>query len=159
MSIPAAEFRRILGHLAAGVTVVTATEPDGTIRGLTASALCPVSLDPPLVLVCVSRSARTHDCIDRAGTFAVSILGEETEVVARQFAEDSAGGKFEGLAHRTEATGAPVLEDALAWVDCTLWASYDGGDHTIFVGRVETGDAGEGGALVHFRGGFARLAP
>jgi flavin reductase (DIM6/NTAB) family NADH-FMN oxidoreductase RutF len=158
MSIPAAEFRRILGHLTAGVTVVTATEPDGTMRGLTASAVCPVSLDPPLILVCVSRSARTHDCIDRAGAFAVSILDEETEAVARQFAEDAPDGKFDGLAHRTEATGAPVLEDALAWVDCRLWAGYDGGDHTIFVGRVEAGDATEGGPLVHYRGGFARLA-
>jgi flavin reductase (DIM6/NTAB) family NADH-FMN oxidoreductase RutF len=159
MSIPDAEFRRILGHLAAGVTVVTATDADGTSRGLTASAVCPLSLDPPLVLVCVSRTSRTHDCIERAGAFAVNILGEDQEAVARQFAEDSLAGKFEGVAHRSGPTGAPVLERAAAWVDCSVWASYDGGDHTIFVGQVEAGDAEEGAPLVHYRGGFARLAP
>lgn len=157
MSIPAAEFRRILSNLAAGVTVVTATEPDGPMRGLTASAVSPVSLDPPLVLACVSRSAQTHDCIQRAGAFAVSILGEGSEAVARQFADGSPDGKFGGIPYRTECTGAPVLRGAMAWVDCRLWAAYDGGDHTIFVGEVVAGDAGAGAPLVHFQGAFARL--
>jgi flavin reductase (DIM6/NTAB) family NADH-FMN oxidoreductase RutF len=158
MSIPAAEFRRILGHLAAGVTVVTATDPDGAACGLTASAVSPVSLDPPLVLVCVSRSSTTHDCIVRAGAFAASILGEGSAAVARRFAEGSSNEKFEGVSHRKEATGAPILDEALAWVDCALWATYDGGDHTIFVGRVATGDTAAGAPLIHFQGGFARLA-
>ncbi len=159
MSIEAAEFRRVLAHLATGVTVVTATEPTGTARGLTASAVASVSLDPPLVLACVDREADTHDCIDRARAFAVSILGEEEEALARRFAGDDVADKFHGVSHRTEVTGAPVLDGSVGWVDCRLWATYDGGDHSIFVGRVVAGDAGPGSPLVHYRGGYARLAP
>lgn len=159
MSIEAVEFRRILSRLAAGVTVVTAAEPDGEARGLTASAVAAVSLDPPLILACVDRGADTHDCIERAGAFAVSILGEGHEALADRFADAAAATKFDAVATRREVTGAPVLERALAWADCRVWASYDGGDHTIFVGEVLAGDAGSGVPLVHYLGGYARLAP
>jgi flavin reductase (DIM6/NTAB) family NADH-FMN oxidoreductase RutF len=157
MAIEPAEFRRIMAHLAAGVTVVTATGPGGAARGLTASAVTSVSLDPPLVLACVDRSSDTHDCIERAGAFAVNILGRGREAAARRFADQPADEKFHGIPFRTEVTGAPVLDDVLGWVDCRLWASYDGGDHTIFVGEVVSGDAGAGSPLVHFCGGFVRL--
>jgi flavin reductase (DIM6/NTAB) family NADH-FMN oxidoreductase RutF len=157
MSMEADEFRRILSRLATGVTVVTAAEPGGAARGLTASAVAAVSLDPPLVLACVDRSADTHDCIERAGAFAVCILGAADRDIAERFAEGSTATKFEGVGHRREATGAPILTRALGWADCRLWASYDGGDHTIFVGEVVLGDAGEGEPLVHFLGGYTRL--
>lgn len=159
MSIEPAEFRRIMAHLATGVTVVTAVEPNGDARGLTASAVASVSLDPPLVLACVDRQADTHDCIERAGAFAVSILREDSEAMARRFADHPTGEKFDGVGHRDETTGAPVLADALAWVDCRLRSSHDGGDHTIYVGEVVAGGASEGGPLLHFRGGFGRVAP
>jgi flavin reductase len=157
MTIEPAEFRRIMARLATGVTVVAAAGPDGSVRGLTASAVASVSLDPPLVLACVDRKSDTHDCIERAGAFAVNVLGEGDEVVARRFADLPAEEKFDGLRFRTEITGAPVLEGALGWVDCRLWASYDGGDHTIFVGEVVSGDAGAGSPLLHFCGGYVRL--
>jgi flavin reductase (DIM6/NTAB) family NADH-FMN oxidoreductase RutF len=153
-----AEFRRVLSHLATGVTVVSAAEADGAARGLTASAVASVSLDPPLVLACVDRLADTHDCIERAGAFAVSILHAGDDAIARRFADGPSAEKFDGVAYRTEVTGAPVLERALAWIDCRLWATYDGGDHTIFVGEVMAGDAGDGAPLMHFRGEFARMA-
>jgi flavin reductase (DIM6/NTAB) family NADH-FMN oxidoreductase RutF len=159
MSIDAGEFRRILSHLPTGITVVSAAEPDGGVRGLTASAVAAVSLDPPLVLACVDRSADTHDCIGRAGAFALSILGELDEGLARKFAGASSASKFDDVAHRREVTGAPVLDCALGWVDCRLWASYDGGDHTIFVGEVVAGDASPGAPLLHFRGLYGRLQP
>lgn len=160
MSFEAAEFRRILGHLATGVTVVSAADPEnGAARGLTATAIASVSLDPPLVLACVERGADTHDCIERAGAFAISILGADDEALARRFADDPSERKFEGTAWRAEVTGAPVLEDALAWVDCTVRAAYDGGDHTIFVGEVVAGDAADGSPLLYFRGGYGRPAP
>lgn len=159
ISMEAAEFRRILGHLAAGVSVVSAVDPDGSPRGLTANAVTSVSLTPPLVLVCVDRTADTHDCIDRAGAFAVSVLAEDGEGLARRFATYPVEEKFQGVAFRSEATGAPVLEAALGWVDCRVWARYDGGDHTIFVGEVVDGDAREGGPLLYFRSGYGRLVP
>lgn len=159
MSFEAAEFRRILGHLATGVAVVAALDPEtGAARGLTANAVASVSLDPPLVLACIEHDADTHDCIERAGAFAVSILGADDEAVARRFADYPAERKFRGVAHRPEATGAPVLDEALAWVDCRVWATYPGGDHTIFVGEVVAGDAADGPALLYFRGGYDRLA-
>lgn len=158
MSIEPAEFRRVLSHLPTAVTVVAATETDGAARGLTASAVASVSLDPPLVLVCVDRDADTHHCIERTGAFAVSILRAGDEATAGRFATDASDMKFDGVAYRAEVTGAPVLEGALGWVDCRLWASHDGGDHTIFVGEVLAGDAGAGTPLIHFRGGYGRLS-
>lgn len=152
-----AEFRRILGHLPSGVTVVTAS--DGAPCGLTASAVTSVSLEPPLVLVCVDRSADTHACIEQAGAFAVNVLDERAEGLARRFAEYERGRKFSGVAYRTETTGAPVLERALAWVDCRVKARYGGGDHSIFLGEVVAGDADEGAPLLYFRGGYGRLSP
>lgn len=159
MSFEPAEFRRILGHLATGVAVVSAADPEtGATRGLTANAVASVSLDPPLVLACVERSADTHACIERAGAFAISILAADDEALARRFADYPSERKFAGAAYRPEVTGAPVLEQALAWVDCRVWASYDGGDHTIFVGEVVAGDATDGSPLLYFRGGYGRVA-
>jgi flavin reductase (DIM6/NTAB) family NADH-FMN oxidoreductase RutF len=158
-SLEPAEFRRVLGHFATGVTVVTSRDADGPGHGLTASAVASVSLHPPLALVCVGHEADTHDVIERTGAFAINVLGEDAELLARRFAEYAADEKFAGVAHRREATGAPVLDAALAWADCELEYSHEGGDHTIFVGRVVAGDAREGSPLLYFRGGYRRMAP
>ncbi len=158
MGIEEAEFRRVLGHFTTGVTVVASQAEGGPPRGLTANAITSVSLDPPLVLVCVEHTADTHDVIVASQLFAISVLAEDQEALARRFAADEAG-KFDGVAYRTEVTGAPVLDVALAWIDCRLWASYDGGDHTIFVGEVVGGDARDGPPLIYFRGGYGRVAP
>ncbi len=152
-----AEFRRILGHLPTGVTVVTAS--DGEPYGLTASSVASLSLEPPLVLVCVGREADTHGCIERAGAFAVNVLGERAEGLARRFAEYDRSRKFHGVAYRRETTGAPILERALAWFDCRVQERYDGGDHSIFLGEVVAGDADQGAPLLYFRGGYGRLSP
>jgi len=160
MSIDPAEFRRVLGHFASGVTVVTARDPDSERPiGLTVSAFASLSLDPTLVLICVEQGADSHDYIARSRHFAVNMLDEHGELLARRFASDDADGRFEGVAHRVRATGAPVLDDALAWVDCTLHECYHGGDHTIYVGEVVAADARDGGPLLFYRGGYARLVP
>ncbi|MDX1674644.1 MAG: flavin reductase family protein [Longimicrobiales bacterium] len=159
MAIEEAEFRRVLGHFATGIAVVAARDGAGPPRGLTANAIASVSLDPPLVLVCVEHGADTHDVIDAAGAFAISLLDEDGEALARRFASYDPSEKFDGVAYTEEATGAPILNDALAWVDCRVWARYDGGDHTIFVGEVVGADAEDGPPLVYFRGGYGRLAP
>lgn len=158
MTLDSAEFRRILGHWVTGVSVVTA-QADEAPCGLTANAFCSVSLDPPLVLVCVDKTADSHDCIARAGAFCVNVLASDQERLARHFAETESTHKFNGIAFHTERTGAPVLDDALAWVDCQLRHSYEGGDHTIYVGEVVAGNAHEGAPILYYRGGYGRFTP
>jgi flavin reductase (DIM6/NTAB) family NADH-FMN oxidoreductase RutF len=160
MGLDPIELRRVMGHFATGVTVVTAAEA-GTGRpyGLTANAVASVSLEPPLVLACVEVGSDTHPHIRRAGAFAISILAAGQETLARRFAAQEVAEKFSGVGYRREVTGAPVLEDALAWVDCRLWAEYLGGDHTIFVGEVLAGDARDGAPLIFYRGGYGRYRP
>lgn len=159
MAVESAEFRRILGHWATGVAIISTLTEQGEPRGLTANAVASVSLDPPLVLACVERGADTHGSIRAAGFFAISILPQSAETTARRFATDDAEGKFGGIAWRSEQTGAPILDEALAWVDCRLHAAHEAGDHTIFVGEVLAGDAAEGEPLVFYRGGYNRLVP
>ncbi|MGH7480513.1 MAG: flavin reductase family protein, partial [Longimicrobiales bacterium] len=156
MSIDTAEFRRVLGHFVTGVTVVTARAPETDEPvGLTVNAVASVSLDPALVLVCVERDAVSHDPIRDAGTFTINVLDAEQESLSRRFSADDAtpSDKFRGVGWKA-AAGGPVLEDALAWLDCRLWAHYPGGDHSIFVGEVLQGDAREGTPLLYYRGGY-----
>jgi flavin reductase (DIM6/NTAB) family NADH-FMN oxidoreductase RutF len=157
MPIEAAEFRRILGHWTTGVAVVTTMTADGEPRGLTANAVASVSLEPLLVLACVERIADTHDAITTAQYFAINILAQDDERTARRFAGDDISDKFTGLAWHVQQTGAPILDTALAWIDCHVHTAYEGGDHTIFIGEVVAGDAREGEPLGYYRGGYARL--
>ncbi len=159
MKIDSTEFRRLMGNLATGVAVVAARHPDtGEPFGLTANSFTSVSLEPPLVLVCVQQHLRSHDCIRRAEHFSVNLLAEHQEETSRRFARWDGDEKFAGVAHGTGPSGAPVLDDALAWLDCRLWASYPGGDHTIYVGEVLAGHAREGNPLLYFRGAYNRCA-
>lgn len=151
------EFRRILGHFATGVTVVTSRVGELPC-GLTVNSFGSVSLDPPLILICVEQSADSHACFDEAGFFVVNVLDEARgESLSRRFATWGVDDKFQGVAYRTEASGAPVLNDALAWLDCRVVNSVAAGDHTIFIGEVVAGDAREGAPLVFYRGGYGRF--
>jgi flavin reductase (DIM6/NTAB) family NADH-FMN oxidoreductase RutF len=156
-----AEFRRILGHFASGVAIVaTRDAATGLPLGLTANAVASVSIEPALVLACVAKDADTHDRLQAYGRFSINILTIAQERLARRFATWEQAEKFTGVGFRTEVTGAPVLEDVLAWVDCTVWATYPGGDHTIYVGKVAGGDAQTGGTpLLYYRGGYGRFSP
>jgi flavin reductase (DIM6/NTAB) family NADH-FMN oxidoreductase RutF len=158
MPIEPSEFRRILGHWITGVAIVASRTADDEPCGFTANAFTSLSLEPPLVLVCVDRAGNSHASIRDAGVFTVNVLGSGDERLARHFATDSAA-KFTGIAWTTAATGAPVLEAALAWVDCTVRTEVPGGDHTIFIGEVVDGDADEGEPLIFYRGGYGRFAP
>jgi flavin reductase (DIM6/NTAB) family NADH-FMN oxidoreductase RutF len=158
--IDTSEFRRVIGHFASGVAILTSLQADGRPCGLTISSLCSVSLDPMLVLACVDHAADSHRCIQDAGLFAINVMAEHRgETLARRFATWRLDDKFQGVAYHTEVTGAPVLEDALAWLDCRIHASYPAGDHTIFVGEVIAADAREGRPLVYYRGGYGRFTP
>ena len=158
--IDTSEFRRVIGHFASGVSVVTTRRPGGEPCGLTASSVCSLSLRPTLLLVCVEKRSDTHDCIARAGFFAVNVLAEgKGETLARRFAIGEAGEKFTGVAFHDERTGAPVLDEALAWMDCRVTAALPGGDHSVFMGEVLAADAREGTPLLYYRGGFGRFEP
>ena len=147
------EFRRVLGHFVTGVTVVTTRDRSDAPAGLTANSFASVSLAPPLVLVCIDKTSKTHALIAAAGVFAVNVLGDAQEGISRRFADETEG-RFDGITWRPEITGAPVLDDVLAWVDCRLHSTCDGGDHTIYIGEVIAGDAREGVPLLFYRGGY-----
>lgn len=152
-------FRDVAGHFASGVTVVTARDADGGVFGLTASSFTTVSLDPLLVLVCVDRASATLPRLLRASAFAVNVLPEGTEELARRFARSDREGRFQGLEWSPGPTGSPVLGSALAWFDCRLWQDVEAGDHRVLLGAVEDAGAREGRPLVWFRGGFRELDP
>ena len=138
MTIEKDFFRQVMGHFATGVTVVT-TNNKGTISGLTVNAFCSVSLDPPLVLVCVDLNSNTLPLIRESKNFAVNMLSNKQEYLSRCFATPSIE-RYENFCHAeyaTAVTGAPILEGTLAFVDTRVVAEYPGGDHIIFLGQVE----------------------
>ncbi len=137
-AVDTAGFRRAVGRFATGITVVSA-RVDGTDHAMTVTAFTPVSLDPVLVLFCAEKIARFHDAVLAGGTWAVSVLGDEAEKTARWLA--TRGRPLEGQLdafrhHPGPHTGAPVLDGALAALECRTTAVHDGGDHSIVVGEV-----------------------
>ena len=155
MSFDSRDFRNALGRFATGVTVVTLWR-DGSLHGMTANAFSSVSLDPPLVLVCVDKKGSTHGLIEAVGRFAVNILAEDQEHLSRYFAGKRDPAVSIPLDPTTKAR-SPILQGVIAWLDCELWNSYDGGDHTIFVARVETLHVSGGRPLLFFEGRYERL--
>lgn len=155
MSVDGAELRRVAGAFATGVTVVAARH-EGLPCGLTVNSFASVSLDPPLVLVCLSRAARAYRCIRSAGGFAVNVLADDQEHLARLFAslDDD---KFAAVEHRPSPRGHPLIAGACAWLECEIVASHDGGTHTIHVGRVTAMETTSRAPLVFHRGRYARL--
>jgi flavin reductase (DIM6/NTAB) family NADH-FMN oxidoreductase RutF len=156
MPIERNELRRVMGHFATGVTVITTRDVDGKPYGLTANAVCSVSLAPPLLLVCVDKSAESHPALQRSRLFAVNVLALDHEDLSRRFAV-SGGDKFVDVPHRAGITGAPLLEGVLATAECRVVAVHDAGDHTIYIGEVEHVAAAEGDPLLFFRGKYHRL--
>lgn len=156
MPIERNELRRVMGHFATGVTVITTRDVDGKPYGLTANAVCSVSLTPPLLLVCVDKSAESHPALQRSRLFAVNVLALDHEDLSRRFAV-SGGDKFVDVPHHAGITGAPLLDGVLATAECRVAAVHDGGDHTIYVGEVEHVDASDGDPLLFFRGKYHRL--
>lgn len=138
MAVTPDEFRGALRRFASGITVITASA-DGVDHGMTASAFCSLSLNPPRILVCVARSAGIHAVIERAGAFGVTMLSDENQPLSDRFAgrfpKDQ--DRFADLdISRAPVSGAAWLPGGLAWLDCAVSAAHDGGDHTIFVGEV-----------------------
>lgn len=155
MAVEAAEFKKAMSRFASGVTVVT-VEHDGIRSGLTVSAFCSLSLEPPLVLICIDRQVKSYDAIVAAGHFAVNVLAEDQQEVSNRFAsrvED----KFDGVATSRGTLGDPMIDGALAVVECRIVDRLPGGDHTILVGEVESGRVGDAAPLLYFNGAYRRV--
>ena len=165
-AIDGREFRRVLGHYPTGVTVVTAAGPAGP-EGLTIGSFTSVSLDPPLVSFCPGHDSDSWARMRDVGSFCVNVLSDGQAEVSSIFAS-KADDKFQSVGTRVEATGAPVIDGCLAWIDCRLEAVHTAGDHDIVVGRVVAlgtadsdaagTDATSNGPLVFFKGGYGRVA-
>ncbi len=150
------ELRRVMGAFATGVTVVTTLDAAGKDCGLTANAVSSVSLTPPLLLVCVDKTSESHDAFRQSGVFAVNILSTEQEALSQCFAKSDTD-KFAGVAVERTATGVALFPGSLASLDCRVVAAHDAGDHTIYVGSVETATTQAGEPLLYFGGRYARI--
>ena len=158
MSIDAGEFRRTLGHFATGVTVVT-TQYQNELHGTTVSSFSSLSLDPPLVLVCLDLKTSIHDLIVASQIFGVNILAEHGETTSRHFARH-APDKFSTVPYDLGQLAVPLLGDALATLECRVVAHYAGGDHSIFIGEVvaiNTAHASQARPLLFFRSKYSQL--
>lgn len=148
-------FRTALGRFATGVTVVTLRDAEGD-RGMTVTAFASLSLQPPLVLMCIGHAASIAPALARAEHFAVHVLAAGQEALARRFAEKD-GDRFGGLAVRRGLEDLPLLDGALTTLQCRVHARHPGGDHEIVVGEVLAASGRDGDALLHFRGGYSEI--
>lgn len=156
MTIDQHAFRAVLGRFSSGVTVVTLIDADGVDCGMTVSAFCSVSLEPPLVLVCVDHKASIHASMSEAEHFTVNILSEGQEALARRFADPEMD-RFEGIGFSRGGNGTAILGDILGYVQCKVVTRHSTGDHDIIIGEVQEASADEGRPLLYYRGGYAQL--
>jgi flavin reductase (DIM6/NTAB) family NADH-FMN oxidoreductase RutF len=159
------ELRLAMRQFATGVAIITTRSSSGEPAGFTANSLTSVSLDPPLVLLCMGRQASSHAAIQESGRFSVSILGNHQAELARRFASESPDARFRDFAFREGLGEVPLVEGALAWLECRLWKVTEAGDHWVIFGEVEGAGVRpdlEGAArpdpLVYHGGAFGTLA-
>ena len=158
MTMDANELRRALGHFVTGVTVVTTRCAAGTLQGITANSFSSVSLDPPLVLISIARSLRSFLHFKHCNTFAIHLLSDEQRDISCRFAGQGAD-KWEGIEVQEGMGGVPLLPSRLGLFECTLHATYDGGDHEILLGRVVRCEvAADVPPLVFFKGSYRSIA-
>lgn len=141
------------------MVVLTANEADGRPVGMTANSLASVSLDPPLISICVEHKADMYHAMTAAPEFLVNILSADQEMISRRFAGGNRENRFEGIGYRLSPSGLVILDGILALIECERFAQYPLGDHTLFVGRVTGGATGEGRPLLYYRGGYSELNP
>jgi len=156
MSIDPTTYRAALARFASGVTIVTALDAKGRDVGMTVSAFTSLSLDPPLVLLCIDRAASVAPVLEVSDRFVVNILAEDQAALSRLFAKQDVD-RFEGVAVHRGLEGLALLDGALAHLECRTHTRNPGGDHTILVGAVEATSIGDGPPLLYFRGGYGKL--
>lgn len=150
------EFRDALTLFPSGVTVVTAKDSNGNLHGATVSAFCSVSLEPPLILVCIDKKADSHYALLQTDSFIVNIRRCNQQYLSEHFASTQPD-KFDSVNYRLGIDDLPILEDVLANLECRLVNSHAGGDHTIFVGQIKRAKINEGDPLVYFYGNYRHL--
>lgn len=149
------QFRQLLGRFATGVSVLTARGPDGPV-GMTASSVASVSLHPPLLLVAVDHANDMHAAMVGASQFVINILAADQEALARRFAAETTN-RFDGVGYRESRHGIPLIDGALAHIECAKHAAVPGGDHTVFLGLVTGGETTDRQPLLYYRGDYASL--
>ncbi len=150
------EFKSLLGCFATGVTVATTLDAGGGRSGMTASAVAAVSLDPPLLLLCVDRNATFHAAVEAGRGFALNVLASDQERISKIFA-DSCGDAFAEVEFASEDGGFPLLHGVVAHIQCALWGSHQAGDHTVFFGTVTGGQIFDRAPLLHYRGRYTTV--
>lgn len=157
MAVTSDEFRNALSRFASGVTVVTTCSSDGKLNGLTVSAFCSVSLEPPLVLICIEKTAAGNRVITESSVFAVNILSERQAELSNHFASPIED-RMKTVDFSIGTLGLPLLSDSVCSLECSVKHVYDGGDHSIFVGQVEHAEFRENDPLIYFRSGYREIA-
>lgn len=156
-SVSSEEFRHACGRFASGVTIATVLDAGGVPHGLTVSSFCSVSLNPPLILICLGHSVTVIEAFRAARYFGINVLGAEQRELSDHFARKGHD-RFGATPWHGGSTGVPLLEDTLAEVECELDQRWTAGDHDIFVGRMVRARVSEGHPLVHFASRYRRLA-
>ena len=157
MPIEPQELRRVMGHFATGVTIITTQDKEGNPNGLTANAFMSLSLNPPLVLISVDKAATCYACFEPQNGFTVNFLSEDQEYISRRFATKGID-KFAGIEWHAGRNGAAIIEGALAHVECKITQCYEGGDHTIVVGEILDINATGERPLLFYKGQYQRLS-
>jgi flavin reductase (DIM6/NTAB) family NADH-FMN oxidoreductase RutF len=153
MPVTPEEFRAALSRFASGVTVVTTKDAAGNPHGITVSAFCSVSLEPPMVLICIEKTTGSHYAFPESGRFVVNVLSSLQKHISERFASQF-DDKFDGIDITLNADGIAVLSGCLATLECRVRHAFDGGDHSIFVGEVENAAVADGDPLTYFRGNY-----
>lgn len=145
-----------MGYFATGVTVITTKDKEGKPFGLTANAFTSLSLNPPLLLVCIDKAVQCYSCFEESKVFAVNVLSEEQEELSYRFATKGIE-KFSGIKWHMGENGVALLDGAIGYIECKVANSYDGGDHTIYVGEIVYAFASGDRPLIFFKGQYHRL--
>ncbi len=157
MTLDSDSFRSVLGRFASGITIITSIDAEGRDVGMTASAFSSVSLQPPLIQVCVDRTASMFEALLHGDRFGVNVLAAEQEALSRRFAAVESSHRFEGIGYSRGDSGVVLLDDALAHIECCMASRMEAGDHMIFIGEVERANARDARPLLYYRGGYAQL--
>jgi flavin reductase (DIM6/NTAB) family NADH-FMN oxidoreductase RutF len=157
MPISQDDFRNALSRFGSGVTVVTTRDASGRFHGITVSAFCAVSLDPPLVLICIEQVTGSHKALMDSGYFAVNVLEAAQQHLSERFASQVED-KFEGVGFSVTENALPILDNCLVSLECKTKEFYGGGDHTVFIGEVEHSTVGDGDPLVYYKGDYRTIA-
>ena len=157
MPVDDAQFKLAMSHFASGVTVVT-TEHEGTLYGMTVASFASLSLNPPLVLICIEKSVKSHEAIAAAEKFGVSMLAQEQSEISNRFASKKVEDRFDGVSWSRGELGMPLLDGAICAIECRVHNQLPGGDHSIFVGEVVSVRTHEAKPLLYYRSGYRELA-